>query len=772
NLPDFPSVVLLQPDYGNNLGQYIPGVPAPGGGPNELLAPPGYFPVSLNGNAMSNALTNLYHQFEGKSSVIPKTERYTAYAEGSYEITNNIELYGEFLYNNRKTFTDSFVQIYNFGYAAEAPFVGDPFPGFYNPNGPSCSTDPETDEETCFGILLSPTGIADTFDNKIDVNYYRAVAGVKGKIGSNWTWDAYGQFSHNLGKYTYNQILRDSITSQNFKYGPCAGTFTPVAHKACLDINWVDPNFLAGNLTPEQTDFLFGTETGKTKYDQHYLEASTTGDLFTLPAGPVGVAVGAAWRRDEIDDQPGNITMAPNPSFDPSIPAGDSRCAKKSKPCDEFIDNGYANPVSSGHTFGHSVTTEAFGEVNIPILRNAPFAKSFELSGAARITNVKAVRGSDGFSSSSKGNWTYKVMGNWQVTDWVRLRSTYGTSYRAPALFEQFLANQVSGAFQNDIDPCVNVTDGLANGTITQRQFDNCNADIGIAPHSGAGIQASVFNSGGIGKLKPETSKALTASIILTPRFAALPNTSLALTIDYFDIKVLGEITQLGAKNILYGCYNSLDFPTDPLCALFVRGQEGDPRNVKNVFDQFININRQHNRGLDFTLRVKQGLGGFGSFSLLGNATYQLKDDITLFGGTIDNLNGEIGDPKLVADVNLTLDHKDTSFFWGIDYIGKSSNAKQIIQDNGGLCNTSAGTAAVFGDYCYKVNTKAKFYHSASVTQKVTRRFELTLGVANLFDAKPPRISTPAVQSIGQAPAVSQYDWLGRRFFVAVKTKL
>ena len=41
-----------------------------------------------------------------------------------------------------------------------------------------------------------------------------------------------------------------------------------------------------------------------------------------------------------------------------------------------------------------------------------------------------------------------------------------------------------------------------------------------------------------------------------------------------------------------------------------------------------------------------------------------------------------------------------------------------------------------------------------------------------LFDAKPPRISTPAVQSIGQVPAVSQYDWLGRRFFVAVKTKL
>jgi len=160
--------------------------------------------------------------------------------------------------------------------------------------------------------------------------------------------------------------------------------------------------------------------------------------------------------------------------------------------------------------------------------------------------------------------------------------------------------------------------------------------------------------------------------------------------------------------------------------------------------------------------------------SFLANATYQLKDDITLFGGTIDNLNGEIGDPKLAGDLNTTLVRGPTTLFWGVDFIGKSSNKKQFIQDNGALCNFNQDTIDIFGDYCYKVNTARRFYHSISITQKFgsDERLELTAGVSNLFDTRPPRISTPAVSSLGQVPFVSQYDWLGRRLFVSAKIKL
>ena len=765
NLPDT-TLTLLQYNYpGDNLQNYIPGVTPPSG-PGGLTVPAGWFPVGYTLSPNSPAATsvfNQYHPFEQKSSVTPKTDRRTFYVEGDFDLTDNVTLYGELLYNRRRTFTDSYTQIYNFGYAAEAPFVGDAFPGFYAPNGPACydgDGNPDPDGDYCYGVLLSPTGLVDEVDNSTDVKYYRAVAGAKGKLFGDWQWDVYGQYSKSKGKYTYTQILQDAIDTQNYKYGSCVGTFTPISNRPCIDVNWVSPDFLNGRLTQAERDFFFDTETGVTDYTQKYVEASANGTLFNLPAGAVGLAIGATIRRDSIDDMPGHITYAFDPNNDPNDPN------------DDFVNNAFANPVASGPTAGHSVTKEAFGEINIPIFKNAPFAKSFTISGAGRVTNVTATRKSDGFSSSSKGNFTYKVLANWQVTNWVRLRGTMGTSYRAPALFEQFLGNQTSFLRQSRADPCVNYG-STTSALITDRIKTNCAAD-GIDPdHTGAGIGATIFNSGGIGQVKPETSKAKTASIIFTPRFAGLPNTQVDLTLDWFSIEVNGEITQLGPFNILYGCYNSVDFPNDPLCDLFERGQDGDPQNVRNIFDKFINVNRQRNKGIDATLSVRQGIGGLGKLSLLAQVTVQRKDDITLFNGTVDNLNGEIGDPKFSADLNISWElNKRTSFFWGVDIVGKTSNKKQFIRDNGGLCNINPEVGSIYGDYCYVVSTPRVAYHSVSYTQKVGDTFEFTTGVANLFDKRPPRISVAAVSSLGQAPFVSNYDWLGRRFFVSAKAKI
>ena len=43
---------------------------------------------------------------------------------------------------------------------------------------------------------------------------------------------------------------------------------------------------------------------GKTTYDQTTVTAGVTGDLFKLPAGPVGLALGAEYRTFDINDVP------------------------------------------------------------------------------------------------------------------------------------------------------------------------------------------------------------------------------------------------------------------------------------------------------------------------------------------------------------------------------------------------------------------------------------------------------------------------------------
>jgi iron complex outermembrane receptor protein len=495
---------------------------------------------------------------------------------------------------------------------------------------------------------------------------------------------------------------------------------------------------------------MFDWETGKTIYTQLNAEASMSGNLFELPAGPVGVALGVTGRRDEIEDTPGDITLA---------------------------GNAWGN-TASGITAGKSVTTEAFGELHVPLLKDKNFFKDLSLSAAARITNVESTRREDGLKDKDSGNWTYKLGGNWAVNDWVRFRGTYGTSFRAPALFEQFQANETSFVSARTNDPCVQWGAALTRGDISQRIADNCNAE-GIPNNYGGGSVSAVVSSvGGIGALDPETSTAKTASIILTPSLGFLPNTRLSLAVDWFDIRVKGEVSKLGPQAIVFGCYDSPDFPTDPLCSLFTRGLLNiDPFALATITDRYINIAKQQNQGIDVTGLVQQGLGRFGNLTFLAQMTWQLKDKFALFADTEVDNNGEIGDPKWVGDFNLTWRplNGGWSVFWGTDVIGKADNKQDYMDANGGsLCILQPRT--VRHDFCVDVSVPTTFYHAASVTKEFPRnKLEFTLGVSNIFDTRPPRTSTIGGAGIpnllGPSVATSQYDLIGRRVFFNMSKK-
>jgi iron complex outermembrane receptor protein len=767
NLPD-PSVTLLQYSYGNdNLGAYLQR-PGPAVNPFDVIAPEGWYPVywecpevgatqeCLTQMRNSYALGNAYHPFEAKSTVSPETDRYTAFVDAAFDVTDKIEVYAEGLFNRRRNYVDSYTQIYNFGYtdlfAQDDP--ENPFPGF---SGVGYA-------------YISPTGIIDQADQEITVDYYRGVAGVRGQLGANWQWDVFGQYSRSDGQYRLQQVRRDAISQQTSRGfgGACAGQTTRFTMLPCVQIPWTDPRVMAGDLTREEIDYLTDWEEGRTKYTQKYVEASLSGEPFQLPAGALGVAVGGVIRRDQISDRPGYLTYFKNPFYDPNAAPG---CKGGNRTCDEYFDNVFANGFSSGFTRGHTVTKEAFGEVRVPIFKDQWFAKEFTLAGAARVTNVNAVRAPDGESSKTTGNWTYKGLANWQVNPWLRLRATHGTSFRAPALFEQFLAGQTSGARQIDIDPCVRWAEALADGTITQRTADNCAADGIPATHNGGGIQATVVTSGGLGLLESETSRSTTASVILTPRFSFLPDTNIALTIDYFRIKVKGEIARLTAADIVTGCYASDNFPESPLCGLFDRGLEGNAFNIAEVRAQYINIDQQENRGVDVTLRATHDFGRMGRLSFLGQATRQLKDT-QLRLDEYDNFNGDVGEPKFSADLNTTWTIGDTSLFWGLNVIGKSSSERDFIELNGDLCNLTVTGEQLYGPYCYRPKTPLMFYHNASVSQRFGERFDITVGISNLLNTAPPLASGLGSRVIGSAPLDgTQYDWIGRRAFVQARAR-
>ena len=65
----------------------------------------------------------------------------------------------------------------------------------------------------------------------------------------------------------------------------------------------------------------------------------------------------------------------------------------------------------------------------------------------------------------------------------------------------------------------------------------------------------------------------------------------------------------------------------------------------------------------------------------------------------------------------------------------------------------------------YYLEAANYFLHSASVQFNIAEKYELTVGVQNLFDTKPPRISAVGYTTIGNAPLYSGYDYRGRTFF-------
>lgn len=699
---------LFQYDYDGDLGQYATPLAA-ADDPGDMIAPAGWFPVGYD--AASDGPLNSDHPAQNAQSLVPENELITLYLEADYELTDSLELYSELLLNRRTTTVNSYRQYWTYQYTYNLFAIQDGWSG---------------------SQWYSPTAITDHNDQEVEIDYTRFVAGLRGDLGdTTWTWDATVQYSVSDGDYSDQQIFNDSIEDNWGQAGSCVGTVSSVRGAPCVDINWFSPEVMAGNLTAAERDFLFGEETGNTEYKQWSLDGFVTGEIMELPAGPLSIATGLHYREDEIDDLPGEITLAGNAW----------------------------GASAAGNTVGDDSTKAVFVEFDAPLLADMPAIHNLTLNASARYTDV------DSYGDDT----TWKLGINWSITDSIRLRANRGTSFRTPALFELFLANQTSFPSAR-IDPCRNWGSELANGNITQTTASNCAADqssvggpaAGLGPtYQGGTVSPTAFTGGGFGRLQAETSTSQTIGLIWQPEFA-----DLSVSIDYFDITVRDEVAQLGSENILAECYESqFGFAfgnTEPLCNLFDRS--GINFGVDNIQDSFLNIARQTNRGFDYAVRYNTEAGSLGDLSFEFQATRQLEDTQALFANTIEDLNGLVGDPSWVGDLNVTLLRGQFSVYYGGKWIGDTDSTRDLGKSTVTYRNQEYGAI---------LSTDDVFYHNLSVSYDFEDQgITALIGVANVTNEAPPRVTTQGtgavLDTIGNAAFYTQYDWFGRRVFANV----
>ncbi len=709
------SLNLVRTDrYGSLYDYNVAGNDSPYAGWERFAR--GGFPDTFLYQPTDSALWN-------NATVISPNERYTLNFNGAYEIAPSVELYTELLYHNRVSSQIGVAQIFPSFAARNVLFGASNFLPASNPNNP-------------FGVnALYVTGYESSAFQEVD--YYRGVVGIRGDAtlaGRAVNWDLLVQYSRSEADYDFgprmylDRFLAVSGPNVACNNNPLGGN---VSGFDCADlpdgVPWMSARVLnEGRFTEAERDFLFFRENNTTMYEHAYIEGvMSTSSLFTLPAGPVGAAVGFQIRRERIDDQPGPQASSANMAL-------------------------YS---SAGRTRGSDTVREVFGEIELPLLRGLPLIQGLDVNLSARYSDY------DSYGDTA----TYRASLNWTLTPEFRVRASTGTSFRAPALYELFLGNLTAYSSQAAADPCINYgTSGVAPEIVAACQAlgipDNYNA--------GGGSSVLVNINGGAGVLEAETARTNTFGLIWTPRFA-----NLSVALDYVDISIEDEVRQFGAYNIVEQCLRG----NQQFCSLFIR----DPDNfwILQLNNSYVNVARQDFEGIDLTLRY---IHDFGPTRLLVSSvqSWKLRDEVNLLGGAIEDYRGTTfgyGGPSYSGNIQFTVTRGDWTVFYGIDAIGRGSDLSQ-----GGV--VEVGPLARYADfstgninidcngplnYCvrYKRTTEFTTYHTASLRYDVND-WTFQVGVNNLFDERPPAQSTGAFR-LGTA-ALNAYDMRGRRGFARI----
>lgn len=358
----------------------------------------------------------------------------------------------------------------------------------------------------------------------------------------------------------------------------------------------------------------------------------------------------------------------------------------------------------------------AYAEVLVPLF------DVLEFSGAVRVDDYT------GFGSTVNPKFTAKF----QPFDWVMVRGSYGTGFRVPSFNQIFNGVTQSPNPGNSLtDPTTCPPGGVVNVT------PGCNA---ITPDS---------LSGGNLNLGPETAEQYSVGIVLRP------TSRISLSADYWNIavdNVIGSITipQLFA--------NIASFPeritrTGGIITLV------DLRTG--------NFGSRRTSGIDFYGRASFDLMD-GTFSAGFDATLLLtKKEKLLPNLAYNNLRGVF---SLSGDLGLKWKHNAFISYSQDDFTLTFSQIYRGTYQNFGLPNLVNNISATRPDY----NPQVEAYHiyNFSASHRIGERFELTLGVRNIFNTDPPfAITYDSNTGAGSSWEPRVADPRGRSFTVGVEVK-
>lgn len=525
---------------------------------------------------------------------------------------------------------------------------------------------------------------------------YRVVAGVGGAINDNWSYD----LSILYGQTDATNIGRNDFVSSRVEEALYACTALTANDPSCYNV------WRPGSVTAEAAAALAGTSTSIISTGITNITGYVQGDtgLGWVDGSNIFLAVGYNWMEQTY-----------NSDFDSISQEGGFAGA-----------GGPSRPLS-----GEITVSELFMEANVPLIGEMGFIDNVALDLGYRYSD---------YDLSGAEN-TYKIALTSKM-GWANFNGGYNRAIRAPNLNELFADQQI--ALYNGDDFCAGPTPTYTlaqclNTGMTAAQYNG---------HTVAESPAGQYNQiiGGNPDLSPEQADTWTFGFDFTPI------KGLAISIDYYDIKIEETISTIGAQAIFDGCALQ---GTASLCSLITRNPvngnlwSGEAGYVANPRANFGNLSTS---GIDLNASYAwdwldgRWLASFVSTYVLDYYVEPLKglDDTASYEcAGIISTQCQTNEFRSITQLRYTNELYSVNARWRYISSLESADGSKVIASGGS-------------------SIPAYNLFDLSGTINVNENVTVTMGVNNIFDKTPP-IVIPSLTQNGNF--AGGYDAAGQYFF-------
>jgi iron complex outermembrane receptor protein len=641
-------------------------------------------------------------------------ERRSLFVNGEYAITDNIRFSTDILYNKRSTTQQ--IAGYPFQPAFSLPgstsLIGLSAQSYYNPVG-----DRFLGEGNGHDVYFYRRGWEVPRTRSNDLSTYRVSGTLEGSFSlgeRTFNWDVGGYVNTNdllkLQRGDFSLIALAGALGPSF-LDPATGRVTcgtpdnPIPYGSspgsCIPWNPILPAGQGGSGSlsdPALQAYLFPEyhDTGRTRTVDY--SANITGPVFTLPAGDVNVAAGYEYRNETGDFVP-----------------------------DAFSQAGISTNLSAGPTSGKYTVEEYYVEVDVPVLKDLPFARELSFNVAARHSDYSS------FGKTTNGKFSL----TWRPLDDLLVRGNYAQGFRAPTINDLF--GGLGGTFDSYTDPC-DVTNGEAgiNPAVLARCTSGFGGQHGTpanfhqlgqggSPCTAFPCQTGIqFLSGSNPTLQPETTTTKTLGMVYSPSWIG----GLDISLDWYRVRINNAITADSVQQIVDDCYlrgvtsrcSNLLFTRDPVTGVVnyaLRGQT--------------NQGWVDTEGYDLGVNYRLPEFSFGRFAIHWDTTY-----VAHLNTKPDNDPATIVQPSTSLGSNFRT-RSNASLDWTLGDFGATwttryfSSIKEKCSSFPGECNMPDHVAPDTGPY--KLNrTGGNTFHDLQVRWNAPWNASIAAGVNNVFN--------------------------------------